>query len=159
RPLRPSSIIDWDSQGLTCMRSITWICTLIVFLANPATSRADAPSPLPTSTFFQDWLKAVVSIEVGTEPGARPLGSDFIVQSSNNHLVLVTAAHVIRDGSGHLLEGLAYRMNESTGHAKLILDSDYAKDGLGGWFLARTEDLAVRFIKRRDTSDMRYIPV
>jgi hypothetical protein len=67
-----------------------------------------------TSDFNQQWLKALVSIEVvGTNGAGRPIGTGFLIGTPGGHAGLVTAKHVVfeDDGNGPLVTNLAYRLN------------------------------------------------
>jgi len=120
---------------------------VVVFMALQATilwSQTPTPGPQTTS-FNQQWLGIVVSIEVGDpQKDIRPIGTGFLVRTANDHVVLVTAKHVIQ---APLPSGsrLAYRLNTIEGGSAVVWDSDLAET-LGAWFLSPSADLACRFI-------------
>ncbi len=140
-------------------------------------SRTWAAAGVSDTSFFNNlWLKSVVSMEVrspGAEP--QPLGTGFLVKSPGDHILLVTARHVIVSDAppcpgeaqeanngkreARVREGLAYRLNDSRDQAVLALDTDLQKAGLGPWFLDPRHDLACRFIVRKETSDIALIPL
>ncbi|MBU2489462.1 MAG: serine protease [Proteobacteria bacterium] len=146
--------------------------------AGPAAATAMAEAKTSRTSFFNNlWLKSVVSMEVrvpGGEP--QPLGTGFLVKSPGDHILLVTARHVIVDSSprppcpqdpqaapgqpsARVREGLAYRLNDAADESLLLLDADLQKSGLGPWFLDPGNDLACRFIVRRESSDIALIPL
>ena len=114
-----------------------------------------------TAVFNQQWLKALVSIEIiQTNGKAKPIGTGFLVITPNNHIALVTAKHVVYSdkGKGPLKEKLSYRLNDSKGKSVLILD-EYATNYLkSGWFPSEKYDLACRLIVRIGTADLVQIP-
>jgi hypothetical protein len=120
---------------------------MAAFLALQATiiwSQTPAPGPQTTS-FNQQWLDIVVSIEIGdAQKEIRPIGTGFLVRTVTNHVVLVTAKHVIQ---GPLPSGsrLAYRLNTIDGGSTVVWDSDLVAE-MGAWFLSPGADLACRFI-------------
>jgi hypothetical protein len=104
-----------------------------------------APAVLRTTSFNQQWLNTVVSIEVtDLQKELRSIGTGFLVQTANKHVVLVTAKHVIQ---GHFPTGsrLAYRLNSQDGGSTIVWDDELPK-GLAGWISAPASDIACRFI-------------
>src|ERR1035438_2983446 len=68
-----------------------------------------------TSMFNSAWLKSVVSIEqLDTPTNSHPIGTGFILLSTNNHLILVTAKHVVLNADGNLNPHLGWLLNEKT---------------------------------------------
>ena len=64
-----------------------------------------------TAVLNQKWLKSVVSIEVlQKKDKAKPIGTGFLVSTSNKHIALITAKHVVfaDNGKGPRLKNLAY---------------------------------------------------
>lgn len=114
-----------------------------------------------TAVFNQQWLKALVSIEIAqTNCKAKPIGTGFLVSTPNNHIALVTAKHVVYSdqGKGPLIQKLSYRLNDSKGESVLIPD-EYATNYLkSGWFPSKKYDLACRLIVRTGTADLVQIP-
>ncbi len=112
-----------------------------------------------TSVFNAAWLKSVVSMEELDSPtNSHPIGTGFMLQSSQNHLILVTAKHVILNGNGSLNSQLGWRLNEKTNASDLI--SDQMQTAMtGGWFISSNADLACRFITYANESDFALIPV
>lgn len=103
------------------------------------------PAILRTTSFNQQWLDAVVSIEVtDSQKELRSIGTGFLVQTANKHVVLVTAKHVIQ---GPLPTGsrLAYRLNSQDGGSTIVWDDELPK-GLVSWISAPASDIACRFI-------------
>lgn len=110
-----------------------------------------------TAVFNQQWLKALVSIEIQQANGkAKPIGTGFLVSTPNNHIALITARHVVYSdqGKGPLLPKLSYRLNDSKGESVLIPD-EYASTYLkSGWVPSKKYDLACRLIVRTGTADL-----
>lgn len=132
------------------------IITLILFTLH-FTCRAFAEDG-HTSMFNASWLKCVVSIEQLDSPTtSHPIGTGFILQSPSNHLILVTAKHVILNDDGTLNPQLAWRLNEKTNVSDLISDQMQASLA-GGWFISSNADLACRFITYAIGSDILSIP-
>lgn len=123
-------------------------------------TKAQEPAKQATSSFNAAWLKAVVSIEqVAIDARVRPVGTGFLVLSPRNHIVLVTAWHVVVDGAGKPKTDLSLRLNDASGRSDLIGESELASLGLGGWFISSDADVACRFVLRRQTSDVLLIPM
>lgn len=115
-----------------------------------------------TSTFNDDWLKTVVSIELlrgHREPMA--IGTGFLVRSLGGNCLLFTAAHVVRDHSGKTPDGLAFRLNRPKAWGRssfLIRDRRQREQGMGQWFFCAQDDLACRFIALGASADILAIP-
>lgn len=114
-----------------------------------------------TAVFNQQWLKALVSIEI-TQPNgkAKPIGTGFLVSTPNNHIALLTAKHVVysNQGKGPLKKNLSYRLNDSKGESVLISDEYVTNYLKSGWFPSKNHDLACRLIVWPDTADLVQIP-
>src|SRR5260370_15334742 len=111
-----------------------------------------------TSMVNAFWLKSVVSVEQLDNPtNSHPIGTGFILQSLHNHLILITAKHVILSSDGTLNPQLAWRLNEKTNASDLIKDQIQTSLA-GGWFLSSNVDLACRFITYASESDFLTIP-
>lgn len=118
------------------------------------------PHVLRTSQFDQRVLETVVSIERRPSPDKEiPVGTGFIVRSSRNHLILVTAKHVVIDADEKLVSDLVYRLNRIGGSTQLVRDADLAQIGVGSWFLSPQHDLAVRFLPIVQESPVKAIPL
>lgn len=114
-----------------------------------------------TAVFNQQWLKAIVSIEVLDAQGkGTPIGTGFLLQTPNKHIALITAKHVVyeNEGRGALLQSIAYRLNRKDGKSILFPDSGVSAKLSSGWFRSETTDVACRLILREDTSDFVTIP-
>jgi hypothetical protein len=112
-----------------------------------------------TSVFNSAWLKSVVSIEQLDGPtNSHPIGTGFLLQSTNNHVILVTAKHVVLNVDGNLNAQLCWRLNEKTNASDLISDQ-FQTTLCGRWFLSSNSDLACRFISYANGSDIATIPV
>jgi len=114
-----------------------------------------------TAVFNQQWLKALVSIEVVQDNGnPKSIGTGFLVRTPSNHIALVTAKHVVftKKGEGPIISNLAYRINNKKGKSFLILDSFATKEVKSGWIKSKKYDVACRLIVRAETSDLLIIP-
>jgi len=140
-------------------------------------TRADDAPGKETSMFSQQWLDTVVSIEqlqpalkedgtVVRDPDGKvtlvpiPIGTGFIVETTNKHLVLITAKHVVADPADStrpVSDNLVYRMNQQEGSAYLLKDLQFEQKGYGKWFLSKTHDVACRFIELEAISKHRVI--
>ena len=114
-----------------------------------------------TSFFNENWLKSIVSIEI-VDDSLRgiPIGTGFIITTTNKHLALITAKHVIIDDSGKVIKNLAYRLNKNDSTSILIPDFLIPKEYAGeGWFLSEHADVACRFVIILDNSDTKSISI
>ena len=112
-----------------------------------------------TSLFDAQWLDAVVSIELAPKgEEARPVGTGFLISTEGQHVLLITAKHVVFKKDGTLQSGLGYRLNETNGPSVLIDDAQLVREGYQGWFASRSSDLACRFIAWRTTTKLQAIP-
>lgn len=119
-----------------------------------------------TSVFNEAWLKSVISVEcVQREPNESrvkytSIGTGFLIASANNHIVLVTAKHVIVDKETHNTRGnLVYRLNDKKGHSIIITEETLSKSQVGPWYLSPESDLACRFMLVPVISDLLQIPL
>lgn len=128
--------------------------TLVSLVLLATTLFGQAPPAVPqTTSFNQQWLDTVVSIEVANpQKEMGPIGTGFLVQTANKHVLLVTAKHVIQSpipvGSR-----VAYRLNTLDGGSAIVWEDDLSKE-LGGWFLSSASDLACRFISWPDSAKL-----
>lgn len=128
-------------------------------VARPCAAETTPPT-LRTSQLDQQWLDAVVSIERLPVAGKElPIGTGFIVGSTRNHLILVTAKHVVHDDTGKLLGDLAYRLNRIAGSSQLLKDADLVQASAGSWFVSQQDDLAVRFLPIVQGASVKAIPL
>jgi len=114
-----------------------------------------------TAVFNQQWLKAIVSVEVLDSQGkGTPIGTGFLLQTPNKHIALVTAKHVVyeNEGKGPLLQNIAYRLNRTDGKSILFPDKAVTAKLRSGWFRSETNDVACRLILRENISDFVTIP-
>jgi hypothetical protein len=136
------------------------VLLFITFFSQMTSFGAEEGVKSRTSYFNEDWLKTVVSLEVITENGkAKPIGTGFLIESPNKHIILITAKHVILDESGRILQNLAYRLNDKEGKSIILTDEHITKLRTGSWFLSENNDVACRFILRKKTSDVINIPL
>lgn len=134
-------------------------CALVVGFARPCMS-ASSPPVVRTSQLDQQWLDTVVSIERLPVAGKEvPIGTGFVVLSTRNHLILVTAKHVVHDADGKLLGDLAYRLNRIGGSSQLLKDADLVRTGVGSWFASQQHDVAVRFLPIVQGVSIKAIPL
>ena len=137
----------------------TVACVLVVGFAGPCMS-ASNPPVVRTSQLDQQWLDTVVSIERLPEAGKEvPIGTGFVVASTRNHIILVTAKHVVHDADGKLFGDLAYRLNRTGGSSQLVKDADLVQTGMGGWFASQQDDVAVRFLRIVQGASIKTIPL
>lgn len=131
------------------------ILVLLNLACNPLCSSATE-----LTTFFnQHWLKAVVSIEIiNDKKETKPIGTGFLIQTDNSHILLVSAKHVIIDENNQIKKELVYRINIQNGKSRIVSDEDLMKKGGGSWFLSNSTDIAVRFMYTYLGSDILTIP-
>lgn len=99
-----------------------------------------------TSIFNEKWLDAIISIETVDEKGnIKPKGTGFLIQTKDNHNVLVTASHVVRDENNKIYDKLQYRRSDIDGDRATITEEELLKAGAGNWFFSESHDLACRF--------------
>jgi S1-C subfamily serine protease len=138
---------------------LTIACALVVGFASPSTSESNPPV-VRTSQLDQQWLDTVVSIERLLVAGKEvPIGTGFVVASTRNHLILVTAKHVVHDADGKLLGDLAYRLNRTGSSSQLLKDADLVQAGGGSWFASQQDDVAVRFLPIVQGASVKAIPL
>lgn len=114
-----------------------------------------------TAVFNQQWLKALVSIEIRKgQDKAKPIGTGFLVATPNKHIALVTAKHVVFSdrGKGPLIPNLTYRLNDKKERSSLILDHNASILVESGWIKSEKLDVACRLIVRKETTDFVTIP-
>jgi len=142
----------------------TIACALVVGFASPCMSESNPPV-VRTSQLDQQWLDTVVSIErlpmAGKEVTAEvtAIGTGFVVESTRNHLILVTAKHVVHDADGKLFVDIAYRLNRTGSLSHLLKDVDIVQAGRGAWFVSQQDDVAVRFLPIVEGASIRAIPL
>ena len=146
------------------MLSRSFVALLILVLAVTVSRPSDGqsrPAPLRTSQLDQQWLDTVVSIERQPAAGQEllPVGTGFVVASGRNHLILVTAKHVIHDRQGKLFTDLVYRLNQASGSSQLLKDADLIMAGGGSWFVSPNQDVAVRFLPFVQGALVKAIPL
>jgi hypothetical protein len=113
----------------------------------------------PTSSFNEDWLRAVVSIEQFDSPtNAHPLGTGFLLATTNGHIALVTAKHVVLSDDGTIKQNVAFRFNEKTNRSALVPDI-FLSSFIGNWVFSNDSDLASRLIAYSNESDISAIPI
>jgi S1-C subfamily serine protease len=131
---------------------------LVVGFASPCMSQSNPPV-VRTSQLDQQWLDTVVSIERLVAGKEVPIGTGFVVMSTRNHLILVTARHVVRDADGKLFDNLAYRVNRIGSSSLLLRDADIVQQGKGSWFVSQHDDVAVRFLPNDQGASIKAIPL
>lgn len=151
---------------------ISTVILAFVLFISCSSSVVYANDPEVYTTFFdQQWLKAVVSIEVALPRKAKSsaenqkpefsyksIGTGFVIASEHKHRILVTAKHVILDDNNKLKSNLVYRVNLRDGKSKIISDAYCTKRGAGEWFYAKKSDLAIRLILYLKKDDILNIP-
>jgi len=140
-------------------RYIAFITCFLAVLAFTNPLMAGGKDQWRTSFFNQKWLDTVVSIEISkkdTDP--IPAGTGFLVRAKDNHILLVTAKHLILDKNRLVRKDLAYRFNDNSDKSVLITDQDMEKNNMGQWFVSVQNDLACRFIIPKKTSRIAVIP-
>jgi hypothetical protein len=137
----------------------TVACALVMGFASPCTSESNLPV-VRTSQLDQQWFDAVVSIERLPVAGKEvPIGTSFVVASTRNHLILVTAKPVVHDADGKLPGDLAYRLNRTGSSSQLLKDADLVQAGGGSWFASQQDDVAVRFLPIVQGASIKAIPL
>lgn len=145
------------------MLSRSFVGLLMLMLAVTVSRPSDGqsrPATLRTSQLDQQWLDTVVSIERQPAAGQEvPVGTGFVVLSGQNHLILVTAKHVIHDQQGKPFTDLVYRLNRASGPSQLLKDADLIVAGAGSWFVSPNQDVAVRFLPVVQGALVKAIPL
>ena len=131
---------------------------LVSFIIAPLFFPSFAFAREQTTFFNQLWLKSVVSIEQKKSGSSKPIGTGFLIATKNNHILLVTAKHVVADEGGNTLTDLVYRINLVSGKSILLINDELLKAGGGNWFLSDTSDVAVRFMIDVKNADFVAIP-
>jgi hypothetical protein len=94
------------------------LIAVMMILSLEGFSFGNEPEEARTSVFTQQWLEAVVSIEIefidGNKRGVYPIGTGFLVETERKHVLLITAKHVISE-AGKVIPRLRYRLNEKNG--------------------------------------------
>lgn len=152
------------------MLGLLGLCSLIINVdLHSNTAWADELPPSRTSMFNEHWLDTVVSVEQlapkeqpdgTTRMVPTPIGTGFIVETKNKHLVLITAKHVVADvadSKPQTRKNLLYRINQQEGPAYLLEDRQLEENGRGNWFLSASHDVACRFLEWRTTSKLKAI--
>jgi V8-like Glu-specific endopeptidase len=154
----PAEKRRWHTGVMMKIFRISIVSLLIIFTAKYSCGDEIEKR---TAVFNQQWLKALVSIEITTSKDkAKPIGTGFLVSTPNNHIALLTAKHVVYSnrGEGPLIKNLFYRLNDSKGESVLISD-EYATNYLkSSWFPSKKYDLACRLIVLTGTADLVKIP-
>ena len=91
-----------------------FLTVIVSILFLPCSAMAQDPNAI-TAVFYQNWLKALVSIEISKDQDKpKPIATGFLVGTPNKHIALVTAKHVVYEdhGKGPLKNNLAYRLND-----------------------------------------------
>lgn len=145
------------------IRSLALVAVIVALtLSQNAQAEEPAAKPLKavrTSVFNERWLDAVVSIErIIGEGGSKAIGTGFLLQTANKHVLLVTAKHVITDDDGAVLKNLGFLLNRCSHGTDLIRDADLESHQLGSWFVSAQHDVACRFISWPKTAEMTTIP-
>lgn len=111
-----------------------------------------------TSSFNQNWLNAIVSIEIDRgDGGQEPLGTGFFYETRRGNVVLVSSAHVLTPVAEEL-EAIRYVMHSESGELGVFAESTLQAAGLGTWFHATDRDLALRFFSWPVDFEGVYIP-
>jgi len=110
-----------------------------------------------TEGIDSQWLKTLISIEVApNNNSARPIGSGFLVKTPKDHILLVTAKHVIIKTEGQAKENLIYRINDKKGNSCLLSDMNISRIA-GAWFFSEKYDVACRFMAFSNQHDIKAI--
>jgi len=117
-----------------------------------------APEGKITSPITDDWLNAVVSIEIVSGEKPIPIGTGFLIVTEKDHVILVTAKHVITGGTEKVVEDLGYRFNNTERGSNLVREGDFSRS-TGTWFLSEKADLACRYISWKPNNVIKGIPV
>jgi S1-C subfamily serine protease len=145
------------------------ICFLMLAIASNVIAQQQPsqspppPQPHHTSQLNQEWLDAVVSIETEVvDPATHgkrwvPIGTGFLIQTNFNHVVLVTAKHVVFADDGILRSDLGYRLS-GLSKDTLVTEALLKAGGLGDWTASQSEDAALRFFAVPRGIDMKTIP-
>jgi len=154
-----------------CFCILILVCLLPCFSVSAQEAKEKEKKVNHTSTFMQEWLKTLVSIEVWEpnepkepEKEPSPIGSGFLVKIPNGRCVLVTARHVAftlnpKKKTWEQKQNLAYRLNKKEGESELVRERFVAQYRGSGWFKSEKHDVACRLmIVRTGISDVNTIP-
>jgi hypothetical protein len=126
--------------------TLTIAVTTVLLIVSGGQTTAQDEQKRFTSTFNQQWLDLVVSIEMSEAGKALgPIGTGFLVQTLQKHVLLVTAKHILENRIRVSTIRLGYRLNTTGTSSVIIWDDELHKQGLGGWHLSPTADVACRF--------------
>lgn len=135
--------------------------TIVLFLGSPVSGEELVTGG--TSFFNEQWLDAVVSIEVevidGDKRDVKAIGTGFLVETDREHILLVTAKHVIANKVGAVKSKLRYRFNESSGGTVLLQNEEVESNNAGPWYISSTHDVACRFMAWSGNPKLSMIPL
>ena len=127
-------------------KAIILVLAFVFHAPAGAVSYAD-DAKRPTSTFNQQWLDTVISIEIsenGKDP--QPVGTGFLVRTTRKHVLIVTAKHVVKDLLASTTRRLGYRLNAAGTGSVVVWDDELQRQGFGEWHLSPNADIACRFV-------------
>jgi len=142
---------------------LQFIASLIIILCFGGSVSGEEPISGETSFFNEQWLDTVVSIEVEVIENGKtkldPIGTGFLVETEREHVLLVTAKHVIADKAGAVRSNLRYRLNESSGGTVLLQNEEIERHNAGPWYHSSGYDVACRFMAWPGKPKFKIIPL
>jgi len=82
-----------------------------------------------------------------------------LIETTNSHIVLLTAAHVVTNDDGSINTNLFFRLNPSNTNQAILVHHSENLNLLGGWFLSTEADLACRVVQFYQGYDFKTLPV
>ena len=110
-----------------------------------------------TSSFNENWLNSIVSIEKKIGSKYFPIGTGFLFTTKSNHVVIVTAKHVVLNKKEPVGK-IGFRINLKNGKSKIISENKYPEYMGTRWIYSSPSDIACHFFAWDSSADLSIIP-
>ncbi len=110
-----------------------------------------------TSSFNENWLNSIVSIEKKFDSKYFPIGTGFLFTTKSNHVVIITAKHVVLNKNGPV-KNIGFRINLKNGKSKIVPENKYPEYMGTRWIYSFTMDIACHFFAWDTKADLSIIP-